>query len=196
METRRRFLKRGAEVASVIAVYPLLNLNVWAESCPTPTATAGPFYKQGAPFRNFLREQSQKGIPLAVFGQIVDISGKPVTDAVVEVWHTNPAGDYDLDGYKYRASIRVNNEGRYDFETFLPGNYGGRAQHIHYRITAPKNRKLITQLFFNSDPMFEGNPEKTYHKDPIISDLSLIRPVIGGDKNGYKVDFPICLEKA
>lgn len=195
METRRKFITRSLQVASVIAVNPLLKFNVWAESCPTPSATAGPFYKPGAPFRSLLREQSSKGIPLNVFGKIIDASGAPVNDAIIEIWHTNSDGDYDLAGFQYRASVRVNNKGEYNFETFLPGAYGGRAQHIHYQITAPQNHKLITQLYFSSDPMFEGNPEKTYHKDPIITDLSLIRPVIKTEPNGYKVNFPICLEK-
>ena len=196
METRRRFLKRGLEVVTAIAVTPLIELYVWADTCPTPASTAGPFYKPGAPFRNFLREQSSKGIPLSVFGKVIDGSGKPLNDAIIEIWHTNPDGAYDQTGYQYRASIRVSTNGEYNFETFLPGAYGGRAQHIHYQITVPQNRKLITQLYFNSDPMFEGNPEKNYHKDPIISDPSLIRPVIKTDEKGYKVNFPICLEKA
>jgi protocatechuate 3,4-dioxygenase beta subunit len=196
METRRRFLKHALEVASLIAVTPLLDLNVWAQSCPTPASTAGPFYKAGAPFRNFLREQSSKGVPLNVFGKVLDASGKPLTDAIIEIWHTNPDGSYDLNGYQYRASIRVDSNGEYNFETFLPGAYGGRAQHIHYQIIASQNRKLITQLYFSSDPMFEGNPEKNYRKDRIITDSSLIRPVISTDQKGLKVNFPICLEKA
>ena len=191
VETRRNFLKRAVQIASAIAVYPALN--VWTDSCPTPASTAGPFYKPGAPFKNFLREQSSKGIPLNVFGKVIDTSGKPLENAIIEIWHTNPDGNYDLDGYKYRASIRVNTKGEYNFDTFLPGAYGGRAQHIHYQITAAHNRKLITQLYFSSDPMFEGNPEKNYHKDRIISDPDLIRPVIQTNQTGYKVDFPICL---
>ena len=193
MENRREFLKLGLAAASAIIVTPLIDLYVWADACPTPASTAGPFYKAGAPFRNFLREQSSKGIPLNVFGKVIDTSGKPLTNAIVEIWHTNPDGNYDLNGYQYRASIRVDANGEYNFETFLPGAYGGRAQHIHYQISTPQNRKLITQLYFNSDPVFEGNPEKNYHKDPIISDPGLIRPVLKTDQKGYKVNFPICL---
>jgi len=191
VETRRNFLKRATQIASAIAVYPVLN--VWADSCPTPASTAGPFYKAGAPFKNFLREQSPKGIPLNVFGNVIDASGQPLKDAIIEIWHTNPDGNYDLNGYQYRASIRVNTNGEYNFETFLPGAYGGRAQHIHYQITASQNHKLITQLYFSSDPMFEGDPDKNYRKDRIITDPSLIRPVLKTDQLGYKVNFPICL---
>ena len=110
VETRRNFLKRGAQLASTIAVYPLLN--VWADSCPTPASTAGPYYKPGAPFKSFLREQSSNGIPLNVFGKVIDASGRPLKDAIIEIWHTNPDGNYDLEGYKYRASIRVNSSRR------------------------------------------------------------------------------------
>jgi protocatechuate 3,4-dioxygenase beta subunit len=193
MKTRRGFLKCGVEIASLIAAAPLMDLFVWADACPTPASTAGPYYKPGAPFKNLLREQSSNGIPLNVIGKVIDTSGQPIKDAIIEIWHTNPDGYYDLEGYKYRASIRVNTNGEYNFETFLPGAYGGRAQHIHYQITLPENRKLITQLYFSSDPMFEGNPEKNYRKDRIITDPSLIRPVIKTDHLGYKVNFPICL---
>jgi protocatechuate 3,4-dioxygenase beta subunit len=192
MESRRNFLKRSTQLVTMISVYPLLN--VWADACPTPASSAGPFYKPGAPFKNLLREQSSKGTPLNVFGKVINTSGQPLKDAVIEIWHTNPDGNYDLDGYQYRACIRVNEHGEYNFETYLPGAYGGRAQHIHYQISdPPQNRKLITQLYFSSDPMFEGDPAKNYGKDPIISDPSLIRPVIKTDEKGYKVNFPICI---
>jgi protocatechuate 3,4-dioxygenase beta subunit len=140
-----------------------------------------------------LRETTDQGTPLVVSGRITDAAGKLLKNATIEIWHTNPQGHYDLDGYIYRASIRANSEGQYTFETFLPGAYGGRAQHIHYKITAPSHQALITQLYFETDPTFEGNPETTYRKDPIISNVSLIRPVQGDNKSGLRVDFPICL---
>jgi protocatechuate 3,4-dioxygenase beta subunit len=196
MKTRREFIKQSANLISVVAATPLFNIIAWAEDCPTPSATAGPFYKQGAPFRNLLREQSHKGIPLIVSGKVTDVGGKAIKDAVVEIWHTDPSGDYDMDGYLYRASIRASSDGQYAFETFLPGNYGGRAQHIHYKISTPSNRSLITQLYFDSDPFFQGNPENTFERDPIISDVSLVRPVSGDSKSGLKVDFPICLKNS
>jgi protocatechuate 3,4-dioxygenase beta subunit len=195
MKTRREILKKGVHLATAVAVSPLFNIVAWADSCPTPSATAGPFYKKGAPFRTMLREESKNGIPLIVSGQIKDIGGNAVKDALVEIWHTDPFGSYDMDGYLYRASIHANSDGQYTFETFLPGNYGGRPQHIHYKISAPSNRTLITQLYFDTDPFFQGNPDKTYQRDPIITDVSLVRPVDGDRRSGLQVNFPICLKK-
>ncbi|HSE43494.1 MAG TPA: hypothetical protein VLH08_22225 [Acidobacteriota bacterium] len=193
MSTRRELLKQSLTLVSTVVAVPIFPLIAWGEVCPTPSSTAGPYYKKGAPFRTMLRETNDQGIPLIVSGRITDAGGKSLKNATIEIWHTNPEGHYDLDGFLYRASIHANSDGQYSFETFLPGAYGGRAQHIHYKITAPSNQTLITQLYFESDPMFQGNPESNYHKDPIITDASLIRRVQGDNKSGLRVDFPICL---
>ena len=193
MNTRRELLKQSFTVVSAVIAAPVFPLIARGEVCPTPASTAGPYYKKGAPFRTMLREAKDDGIPLVVSGRITDAGAKSMKNSIIEIWHTNPEGNYDLDGYLYRASVRSNSDGQYTFETFLPGAYGGRAQHIHYKITAPSNQTLITQLYFESDPTFEGHPESTYRKDPIISDPNLIRPVQGNNKSGLRVDFPICL---
>jgi len=60
----------------------------------------------------------------------------------------------------------------------MPGHYPDRvAQHIHYKVTAPGHRDLVTQLYFATDPAFEGDPDKKYVKDPILHSRELIRPV-------------------
>jgi protocatechuate 3,4-dioxygenase beta subunit len=104
-----------------------------------------------------------------------------------------------MSGYRYRAEIPVSAGGEYRFETIVPGGYGGRAQHIHYMINAPGHKQLVTQLYFENDPKFEGNPDKNYTRDNLVWHRELIRPVARIDKNRVSftsVAFDICLEKA
>lgn len=166
---------------------------------PTPSNSLGPFYKKGAPRREKLTAQGDPGVPLLVAGQVIDTDGKPLPDATIEVFHADHQGDYDMEGYRYRGVIPANLTGEYRFETIRPGQYGGRAQHIHYMISAPGHRRLVTQLYFANDPMFEGNPDKTYTKDNLVEHRELIRPVTLTSKDGASyssVVFNICLEKA
>jgi protocatechuate 3,4-dioxygenase beta subunit len=50
-------------------------------------------------------------------------------------------------------------------------------QHIHYKVSAPGHKTLITQLYFATDPVFEGDPDRNYRKDPLLQTRELIRPV-------------------
>jgi protocatechuate 3,4-dioxygenase beta subunit len=166
---------------------------------PTPSNTLGPFYVKGAPRREKLIERGDPGVPLLVMGRVINTTGKPLANATVEIFHADHQGDYDMSGYRYRAEIPVHASGEYRFETIVPGGYGGRAQHIHYMINAPGHKQLVTQLYFENDPKFEGNPDKNYSKDNLVWHRELIRPVtkVANSNVSYtSVGFDICLETA
>lgn len=166
---------------------------------PTPANTLGPFYKQGAPLRDKLVEASEQGTPLMVTGRVINTEGQPLANATLEVFHANAYGDYDMDGFRWRGRIPVGAGGDYRFESVVPGQYGGRAQHVHYVINAPGHKRLVTQLYFENDPKFAGNPDKNYTRDSLVWSRELIRPVSTVNKNGAAysaVTFDICLEKA
>lgn len=166
---------------------------------PTPSNTLGPYYKEGAPRREKLTEASDAGVPLLVAGQVINTDGKPLPDAVIEVFHADHYGSYDMEGFRYRGEIPVSASGEYLFETIIPGHYGGRAEHVHYMINAPGHRRLVTQLYFANDPVFEGNPDKTYTRDRLVEHRELIRPVtvMNKDHASYSsVVFNICMEQA
>ena len=70
---------------------------------------------------------------------------------------------------------------------------------MHYLVTAPGHKPLTTQLYFASDPVFEGDPDKNFSRDPLITSRELVRPVIlKGDPQQMvaAVLFDIVLEKA
>jgi len=166
---------------------------------PTPANELGPFYKKRAPETAMLRAPGDPGMPLSVSGQILDTRGEKLPNVVVEVWQTDHLGHYDLDGYRYRAKLQADSSGNYKFESVMPGHYPDRVcQHIHYLVTAQGHKPLVTQLYFATDPVFEGDPDKNFNRDPLIHSRELVRPVmlVGDPKDIHAaVNFELCLER-
>lgn len=165
----------------------------------TPWNELGPFYKRHAPASPHLRGPHDPGVPVAVSGQVFDTRGTPVEGARVEIWHASHQGRYDLEGYRYRAALAADRAGKYAFDSVIPGHYPGRVcQHIHYSVTAPGHKPLITQLYFATDTVFDGDPDRNYTKDPLIGSRELVRPVmIRGDAKAIQalVTFELVLER-
>lgn len=165
----------------------------------TPDNALGPFYKRKAPERTNLRVPGDPGMPLAISGQIVDTRGEVLQGASIEIWHSDHLGHYDVDGYRYRALMHAGGKGEYAFTSLMPGHYPDRvAQHVHYLVQAPGHKPLATQLYFATDPVFKGDPDKNFHVDPLCTSRELVRPVLlTGDPKDIeaKVTFDLCLEK-
>ena len=144
--TRRELVEAGLSLGVVAVAAPAL-----AASPPalplTPENELGPFYKRGAPTSTNLVVPGEVGLPMVVSGKVLDPGGKPLSGAILEVWHADGRGVYDLAGYRYRASVVAGADGSYRFLTLMPGHYPERvAQHIHYRVSAPGRKVLVTQL--------------------------------------------------
>jgi protocatechuate 3,4-dioxygenase beta subunit len=137
-------------------------------------------------------------MPLALSGVVFDTRGDVVPDAKVEIWQTDYFGHYDNEGYRYRAVLTPGPKGSYAIESVMPGHYPDRVcQHVHYLTTAPGHKPLITQLYFATDPVFEGNPDKNFTRDPLITSRELVRPVvIKGDPKQVMaaVNFDLVME--
>jgi protocatechuate 3,4-dioxygenase beta subunit len=165
----------------------------------TPPNDLGPFFKKGAPENIMLRQPGDAGFPLNVKGRILNTRGDAVPDAKVEIWQANHVGLYDVTGYRYRATLPLFGKAEYAFRSVMPGHYPDRVcQHVHYLITAPGHKPLVTQLYFATDPVFEGNPAKNFGKDPLLHTADLIRPVTIHEEPGNihaEVTFELCLEK-
>jgi protocatechuate 3,4-dioxygenase beta subunit len=166
---------------------------------PTPWNEIGPFYKRLAPDHAQLRAASDPGLPLAVSGVVFGTRGDALPGAKIEIWQANHSGLYDLDGYRFRAALRADSAGRYSFDSVMPGHYPARVcQHIHFLVTAPGHEPLITQLYFATDPVFEGNPDRNYSRDPLVMSRELVRPVtLTGDPKAIQANvmFEVVLER-
>ena len=165
---------------------------------PTPFCELGPFYKREAPHTSMMRANGDSGMPLQVSGTVYYIRGAIVPDAKVEIWQTDNLGRYDVEGYRYRAILEPGAKRAYATESVMPGHYPSRVcQHVHYLVTAPGHKPVITQLYFATDPVVDGDPEKNYTRDPLITSRELVRPVmIKGDPKDIvaAVNFDLVME--
>jgi len=165
---------------------------------PTPPNEIGPFYKKGAPKNTMLRAPGDPGMPLTVRGQVFNTRGDALSSAVIEVWQADHLGHYDFDRYRYRAQLPVDSAGAYQFDSVIPGHDPDRVcQHIHYVVLAPGHKPLVTQLYFATDPVFEGDPDHNFGRDPLIHSRELVRPVVlAGDPHEIQavVRFDLVLE--
>ncbi len=205
---RREFLEKciSRGVLAAAATMPQTNLlALWqqteaAAQKPTPTEVLGPFFKKGAPDRRDLRIPGEAGFPLRIAGRVINSKGETVQGARVHLWHADFKGIYDANGYRYRSQLAVEPPGDYGVDTIMPGHYPDRpAQHVHYLITAPGHKTLITQLYFATDPFFEGDPDRNYSKNRIVSHRESVRPVTLIEEPSAaraSVKFDIVLEKA
>ena len=166
---------------------------------PTQWNEIGPFYKRLAPNNMQLRAPDDPGLPVTVRGKVFDIRGDTLAGAMIEVWHADHLGHYDLDGYRFRASLSSDPAGKYSFDSVMPGHYPARVcQHIHYLVTAPGHKPLVTQLYFATDPVFEGDPDRNYSRDPLVMSRELVRPVtLSGDPKSIQanVNFEVVLDR-
>lgn len=205
--TRRELLLKSAALGS-LTVIPTLSFDealwAWHQSeqkprKPTAWDEIGPFYKRDAPQSVQLRRPGDPGLPVRVSGKVFDTRGNVLSGAKIEIWQANHLGLYDLDGYGYRTTLVADGEGQYDFGSVMPGHYPGRVcQHIHYLVSAPGHKPLTTQLYFATDPVFEGDPEHNYTRDPLIQSSDLVRPVtLTGDPSEIHalVNFEIVVER-
>jgi protocatechuate 3,4-dioxygenase beta subunit len=114
--------------------------------------------------------KSAIGERIVVRGKVLDESGKPVSNALIEVWQANAGGRYRHKNDSYLAPLDPNfggcgrcltdSDGNYSFRTIKPGPYpwpnGGndwRPAHIHFSIFGQAfAQRLITQMYFEGDP--------------------------------------------
>jgi protocatechuate 3,4-dioxygenase beta subunit len=122
----------------------------------------GPFFKAGAPNRATLVVAADAGERLALGGVIRGVDCAAIPGAEIELWHANARGDYDLEGFKFRAALQVAADGRWRIDTIVPGRYRNgrryRPAHVHAKLRAAGHRELTTQLYFDGDPDNDGDP--------------------------------------
>ncbi len=169
----------------------------------TPSQTEGPFYPLAIPKDSdydLLRNGSLaygQGQATWVQGTVIDLSGKPVTGAQVEIWQADHAGHYDHPGDGSRIDpafqgfgrVTVGADGSYRFRTIRPVPYSSRAPHIHFKVKLGQRELLTTQLY---DEAAAGNARDFLWRN-LRSDaerVALTRPFVASS-DGLTVRFEI-----
>lgn len=144
----------------------------------TQTTVLGPFYvgehrptQHGADIA-----RGVKGEPMFVHSRVVNVAGKPLAGAEIDVWHADDDGfydtqkpDYEQRGSSLRARFVADADGRFSFRTILPCSYPiptdgpvgdliaaanrhpMRPAHVHFLIKAESHEPLITHVFIGGD---------------------------------------------
>jgi protocatechuate 3,4-dioxygenase, beta subunit len=124
--------------------------------------------------------RAHEGDPLGeriiVGGQVLERDGRPARNALIEVWQANAAGRYRHAVDRHPAPLDPNftgagrcltdDEGRYRLVTVKPGAYpwqnhpnAWRPAHIHFSLFGRAfTHRLVTQMYFPGDPLFEFDP--------------------------------------
>ena len=132
----------------------------------TPSQTEGPFYPVALPkdsdFDLLKNGQASygKGQSAWVSGVVVDVAGKPVAGAQVEIWQCDAAGHYDhpanggrIDpAFQGFGKVVVGADGGYRFRTIKPVPYSGRTPHIHVKVKLGNQTLLTSQIYVQDDP--------------------------------------------
>ena len=136
---------------------------------PTPAQTSGPFYPLTLPLdsdNDLVRVAGQaasaSGTVAHVAGHVLDLNGRPVPGARVEIWQCdangryhdprddNPApADAGFQGYGQTVTAA---DGGYRFRTIRPVPYPGRTAHIHFKISGRGRDGLVTQMYVAGEP--------------------------------------------
>ena len=129
------------------------------------------------------------GERIIVHGRLLGDDGKPIRNALIEVWQANAAGRYRHDVDRHPAPLDPNfsgagrvltdGDGRYRFTTVKPGAYpwrnhpnAWRPAHIHFSVFGRMfTQRLVTQMYFPGDPLFEYDPIFNSVRDPASREL-------------------------
>lgn len=123
-----------------------------ADLSPTHPVSEGPAYKPGAPFRSEIIDAGTPGQHFLLEGTVVSVAGKPVKDAIVDLWNVQNNGKYDFDGFNLRGRQLTAKDGRYRFLTIEAVPYSGRTAHFHFKVNAPGFGPLATELYLAGLP--------------------------------------------
>jgi protocatechuate 3,4-dioxygenase beta subunit len=94
---------------------------------------------------------------------------RPIAGALIELWHADERGIYDNSGYRLRGHQFADAEGRWWFDTIVPGLYPGRTRHFHLKVQRPGAEVLTTQLYFPGEP---GNSEDRIFNEALLLDMT------------------------
>ena len=179
----------------------------------TEATVFGPFHTdKAADFKNGDDlSMGAAGEPAFIRGKVTGLDGKPVANALLDVWQADGDGIYDVqytdkDGALFaRGRLNADNGGKYWFKSILPeyysipvdgpvGQWMGHAKrhpyrpaHLHFMIQAPGYEKLVTHVFRKDDQYLESDAVFGV-RSSLISDW--VKHPAGTAPDGTRMDQP------
>ncbi len=180
---RRKFIGVGTTFMAALALPKVLRSQTCTGLTEEDRYLDGPFHKPNAPDRINLASEFEPGQRICIKGIVSHCRG-PMEGINLDVWGATASGCYESflgcpdlpnhpDAFRLRGQMRTDVDGKYSFETILPGAYLNgakyRPRHIHIIITLPfkihheweewkpDSNLFITQLYFAGDPYIDGD---------------------------------------
>lgn len=178
----------------------------------TESTVLGPFYVENPPeLPNGANVSGPfEGETLFVDDTVCDSAGAPIADAVLDIWHSDAEGFYDvqhseLSSPAMRGRFRTDAGGRFWFWSIVPrfypvpadGPVGAmlkatarhplRPAHVHFMVRAPGFEKLVTHVFIEGDPYLDSDAVFAV-KQSLIRETTQEAPGVAPD--GRQVDRP------
>ena len=172
----------------------------------TPQQIEGPFYPINFPIDDdndltWIADKKNQalGEKIIIMGKVLTREYQPITSAKVEIWQACSSGRYNHEYDPNNAPIDPNfqgwgrtntsRDGSYVFKTVKPGGYPvtkswRRPPHIHFKVTLPTQKELITQLYF-SDEKTLNERDKILQRIPQNQQPLVITKLIRSEK--YKM---------
>ena len=132
---------------------------------PTQAWESPPEYLAGSPERASFLEAGFDGERVDLTGRIVTTQCVPLAHARIEFWHTDPAGKYDMAGFKRRGFQYTDADGRFRLETMMPGYYT-IMRHVHFLIGAKMPGRSQPLLLTNVVELPKPEEYKTVPETP------------------------------
>ena len=148
----------------------------------TETTVLGPFYVSGAKDMPMWADiaGNAPGEPAYVSGRVLDVNGKSIAGAVLDVWQTDGEGFYDVqrpggNEHYARGRFTTGGDGRYGFRAVKPvsypvptdgpvgemllgmGRHPYRPAHVHVIATAPGHERVATHRFVEGDEYLDSD---------------------------------------
>ncbi|WP_264212576.1 protocatechuate 3,4-dioxygenase subunit beta [Leisingera thetidis] len=137
--------------------------------------------------------ESPVGERIILHGRVLDENARPVPNTLVEIWQANASGRYRHKKDTYLGALDPNfggcgrtltdEDGGYRFRTIKPGAYpwrnginDWRPAHIHVSVFGSGfTQRLITQLYFEGDPLIPRCPIVNSISDPDAVNMLIAR---------------------
>jgi protocatechuate 3,4-dioxygenase alpha subunit len=132
----------------------------------TTSQTVGPYLHIGLTPMTIenLAPAGVSGERIAIEGRIVDGDGKPVNDALVEIWQADAGGKYGSKEFRGFGRSPTDDNGMFRFQTIKPGRVAGpdgklQAPHIAANIfMRGQLKQLVSRIYFPDDPANAEDP--------------------------------------
>jgi protocatechuate 3,4-dioxygenase alpha subunit len=132
----------------------------------TTSQTVGPYLHIGLTWliTEKLATARVTGERVNLEGRIVDGDGKPVNDALVEIWQADSRGRYGTKSFRGFGRSATDAQGLFRFQTIKPGRVtgpGGKLQAPHIAVNIfmrGQLKQLVTRIYFPGDPANSTDP--------------------------------------